>query len=100
MIDRELLLEAIDECEVEPLTSSNIQRLANLYIIYNHHYSQPTRNQKTEKTLATSGSSDFLKSVDGKRADDVLNLINELVETIQLIQPALYYGFLKKLQEI
>lgn len=100
MIDRELLLDAIDECEVEPLTSSNIQRLANLYTIYNHHYSQPTRNQKTEKVIVTSGTSDFLKSVDGKSADDVLNIIDELVETIQIIQPALYYGLIKRIQEL
>lgn len=94
MIDRNLLLDAIDECENEPLTSSNIQRLANLYIIYNQQ-SIP----KAEK-IKTSGDSDFLRSVDGKYADDVMNIIDELVETIQLIQPALYYGLIKKIQEL
>lgn len=100
MITREWLLDAIDECEVEPLTTANLSRLASLCTIYNHLYSQPVRNQKTEKIITTSGSSDFLKSVDGKSADDVLNIINELVETIQLIQPALYYGLIKKIEEI
>lgn len=100
MITREWLLDAIDECECEPLTTANIQRLANLYIIYNHHYSQPTQNRKTEKVIVTSGTSDFLKSVDGKSADDVFYIIDELVETIQLIQPALYYGLIKKIQEL
>ena len=101
MISREWLLNAIDECEVEPLTPAKREKLAQLYIIYNHLYSQPI-SRRTEKTkiISTSGDSDFLKAVDGKDADAVMGIVNELAETIQIIQPALYYGLIKKIQEI
>lgn len=101
MITREWLLDAIDECEVEPLTSANLERLANLYTIYNYLFTQPAKQKKeTQKIIATSGDSDFLKAVDGKSADAVFQIVNELVDTIQLIQPALYYGLIKKIQEL
>ena len=99
MITREWLLDAIDECECEPLTTSNLERLANLYTIYNHLYSQPSNEEKTQK-FATSSDSDFLKAVDGKSVDDIFAIIDELVETIQLIQPALYYGLMAKIQNL
>ena len=98
MITREWLLDAIDECECEPLTTANLERLANLYTIYNHLYSQPA-TMKKEK-FATSSDSDFLKAVDGKSVDDIFAIIDELVETIQLIQPSLYYGLMAKIQDL
>lgn len=101
MISREWLLNAIDECEVEPLTPTNREKLAQLYIIYNHLYSQskPTHKGKP-KVISVSGETEFFDLVNGKDMDSVLGIINELAETIQIIQPSLYYGFIKKLQEI
>lgn len=93
------MLNAIDECEVEPLTPAKREKLAQLYIIYNHLYSQPKSTEKT-KVISISGDSDFFKLVDGKDADSVLDVVGELVDTIQIIQPALYYGFISKLQDI
>lgn len=99
MITREWLLDAIDECECEPLTTANLERLANLYTIYNHLYPQPSNKEKTQK-FATSSDSDFLKAVDGKNVDVIFGIVNELVETIQLIQPALYYGLMAKIKDL
>lgn len=99
MISRELLLDAIDRCECEPLTSAKRSELADLYIIYNYLF--PSNTKQTEKTkVRTSGSSDFLAMVNGKSVDDVWGIIDELVATIQIIQPNLYYGFISKIADL
>ena len=100
MINRELLLDAIDRCECEPFTPAKRTELAELYIIYDHLFS--ASKNKTEKTtkVKTSGDSDFLAMVNGKNADDVWEIIDELIATIQLLQPNLYYGIINKISNL
>lgn len=104
MIDREELLCAIDQCEHEPMNPSVRQKLAQLYIIYDHSFDRQAelKRIKTEKqtVISTSGDTDFLKLIDGKEAEKVWEIIDELVSTIGVIQPALYHGLLKKIDEI
>lgn len=94
MIEYNSLIDAIDKCEKEPLTPSNREKLSQLYIIFDHNFSEPLSKRQTEKqtVIATSGDSDFLKLLNGKSADDVWKIIDELVTTIGIIQPALYHG--------
>ena len=99
MISRELLLDAIDRCESEPLTPAKRSELADLYIIYNNLFPQSNSTEKNTK-VKTSGDSDFLLMVNGKNLNDVWGIIDELVATIQLLQPNLYYGFISKISEL
>ena len=101
MISREWLLEAMDECESEPMTAAKREKLSQIYIIYDHLYgfSQKSTSEKQNK-IETSGKSDFIRLINGKDLASVLAVIDELISTIQIIQPNLYNAVIAKLREI
>lgn len=104
MITRDWLLDAMQECETEPFTAPKREKLAQLYIIYDHLYGfQPNATKiKTEKqtVVSTGGTSDFLKTVEGKDANAVWAVIDELLTSIKVIQHGLYDAVIQKIQEI
>ena len=57
---------------------------------------------ETEKqsVISTCGTSDFLKAVDGKEANAIWDIINELMASIKVIQPNLYDAVLVKIHNV
>lgn len=104
MITEKELLQAIQECEAEPITERKICKLADFYIIYDHLFGTPqteNRPQKQiEKVLETNGDSDFLQAVNGKNAEKVLVIIDELLQATKALHPRMYDRILDKIQEI
>ncbi|MBO5701384.1 MAG: hypothetical protein J6S71_02990 [Clostridia bacterium] len=104
MITEKELLEAITECESEPITAAKISKLANFYIIYDHLFGEPLATEhnnglKKIDTLSVSGESEFLQQIDGMKVDKVLKVIDELLEVIKVTNPRLYDGVLRKLND-
>ncbi len=106
MITEKELLQAIQECESEPTTMAKIAKLADFYIIYDHLFG--ASNYETEhisdtgernETIYVSGDSEFLRTINGKKSDKVWSVIDELVSVIQVINPRLYNGVIRKLDE-
>ena len=95
------LLDAIDECEMGSNSFQNCQKLAVLYAIYDHLYSEPMPMQATvrEVEIDSYGDSDFLQAVAGKKSEEVWMVIDELMETVRALQPKLYDAVLRKLNE-
>lgn len=104
MISQKWLLDAMDECESEPMTAAKREKLSQIYIIYDHLYGfQPNATKiKTEKksVVSTGGTSDFLKAVEGKEANAIWDIINELMASIKVIQPNLYDAVLVKIHNV
>lgn len=50
--------------------------------------------------LDISGDSDFLSAVSGKNSMEVFAVMNELMETIKIINSKLYFAVMKKLDAI
>lgn len=100
MISQKWLLDAMDECESEPFTAPKREKLAQLYIIYDHLYGFQKPMPEKQNKIETSGKSDFIRLINGKDITSVLAVIDELVSTIQIIQPNLYNAVLAKLREI
>ena len=44
------------------------------------------------------GESEFAQAIRGQEPDKVWEVVDELVSTIQVIQPRLYYAFMRKVQ--
>lgn len=106
MVTKKELLQAIQECESEPTTMAKVSKLADFYIIYDHLFG--TSNYETERstsagepeeTIRVAGDSEFLRMVNGKKAEKVWSVIDELVSVIQVINPRLYNGVIRKLDE-
>ncbi len=101
MLTKRELVNAIRECEEAPVSYQNCQRLATFYLIYDHMF-PPERQSavRTETFIDTYGQSDFLLSVSGKSSEKVWNIMNELMSTLQAVNPKLYEGVLQEIYDL
>ena len=118
MITEKDVLNAIDECMQDPITGNKRAALAQLFVIHDHLFGEPTRAQEVpqmpmpmqsysappmeqvEIYVETNGDSEFLKVVNGRKAERVWPLINELVEAVKILHPRMYTTFIDKVQDL
>lgn len=115
MITERELLDAIRECEAAPVTYSTCEKLACFYTLYEHLFGEKPEAYRaapvaysfapqpiaeptdTKKRIYSNGGSDFLIAIDGKDMDAVLKVVDDLLDTIRVLNPRVYNGMLKKL---
>lgn len=117
MITEKEVSQAIEECMREPVTGNKRAVLADLIIIQDYLFGEPMQAQEApqpmpmqsysappmeqvETYIETTGDSEFLKAVDGRRADKVWKLIDELVEAVKILHPRMYTTFIDKAQDL
>jgi hypothetical protein len=108
MVTEKELLDAIRECEKDPITYNSIEKLANLYTVHHHLYGDrgyshaeppmPTVQSEVENTIGDYGDTEFLLKVKGMKADTVWKVIDELLEVLKVTNPRLYDGVIRKLE--
>ena len=115
MITQQDLQAAIAECIGERNPNANTCiKLAAYYTIQNELYgnSDKLENQQqqieqsysyasppdeVETTIDYYSDTEFGQAVNGRKAADVWPLIDELAETVRIVNPRLYAGFMRKL---
>ena len=117
MITEKEVEQAIQECIRDPITGNKSAVLADLIIIQDYLFGEPTRAhevpqpipmqsysappmEQVEIYVETTGDSEFLKAIDGRKAERVWPLINELVETVKILHPRMYTTFIDKVQDL
>lgn len=117
MITEKEVEQAIQECMRDPITGNKRAVLADLIIIQDYLFGEPTRAQEVpqpmpmqsysappteqvETIVETNGDSEFLKLVNGRKAERVWPLINELVEAVKILHPRMYTTFIDKVQDL
>lgn len=117
MITEKEVAQAIDECMREPVTGTKRAVLADLIIIQDYLFGEPTRAQEAkqpmpmqsysappmeqvETIVETNGDSEFLKAVDGRKSERVWKLMDELVEAVKILHPRMYSTFIDKIQDL
>ena len=117
MITEKEIAQAIEECMREPVTGNKRAVLADLIIIQDYLFGEPTRAQEApqqmpmqsystppmeqvETIVETNGDSEFLKAVDGRKAERVWKLMDELVEAVKILHPRMYSTFIDKIQDL
>ena len=95
MLTRQELLTAIKECEELPPTLSNSSKLATFYTLYDHLYGNSASPQRS-----FYGNTEFAKVINGKDTIKVMQVMEELCETLQVLAPKLYNGVIDKLRDI
>lgn len=118
MITEKEVAQAIEQCMQEPVTGNKRSVLADLIIIQDYLFGEPTRAQEVpqiptpmqsysappmeqvEIYVETNGDSEFLKAVNGRKAERVWPLINELVEAVKILHPRMYTTFIDKVQDL
>ena len=110
MITERDLREAIAECRsVKDPTATTCMKLAAYYTIQDHLYGESNLEQPKYSYAAApsmtvrpevvgySGDSEFSQAVSGKDANDVMLIMDELMDTLSVINPRLYEGVMTKL---
>ena len=106
MITEKELLDAIRQCEREPVTQSKISRLADFYIVYDHLFGEPYGSMYSEarqpenSKILTNGGSKFLHAVNGKDAEKVWQIIDELMDAVKALHPRMYDRIFEKIADI
>lgn len=107
MITESDLKQAIAECQGERNpNASTCMKLAAYYTILNNLYPANVAEKSmysyapASETVDYYSESEFAQLIDGKSAVAVWSLIDELMSTLQAIQPRLYDGVIRKLREI
>ena len=117
MITEKEVEQAIQECMRDPITGNKRAVLADLIIIQDYLFGEPTQAQElsysipmashsappteqVETIVETNGDSEFLKAVDGRKAERVWKLIDELVEAVKILHPRMYTTFIDKVQDL
>lgn len=110
MITEHDLKEAIAECQGarEPNANTCI-KLAAYYTILEHIQEQDSKPEMknysyspppmTAPYISYDGESEFAHKIDGMDSYKVLDIMNELMETISVLNPALYNSVMRKLSE-
>lgn len=99
MIKRQDLLDAIAECQGErnPDARTCI-KLAAYYTILNNVDMPTYSHAEAPEQVRYDSGSDFCRIVAGMNMDDVLRVMDELMDTIEVLMPKLYYATLDKLK--
>ena len=103
MISQEELMKAISECENAPDSYHNCQRLATFYNIYDHLYQEddkPITAVSKEIVIGNYGKSKFLNMIQGRSPEEVWKIIDELMDTLSIIDDRLYTSVLRKIDTL
>lgn len=102
----------------DPITGNKRAVLADLIIIQDYLFGEPTRAreipqmpmpiqsysappmEQVEIYVETNGDSEFLKAVNDKKADRAWRLMNELVEAVRILHPNMYTSFIDKVLDL
>ena len=110
MITQQDLKQAIAECQGQrnPNASTCIKLAAFLTIQRELYGEEKDAVQfpsysfapAPEEIIFSDGESDFARAIDGKYQADVIPVLDELMTTLQIIQPRLYNAVMDKLTPI
>ena len=107
MITEKDLQEAIAECQGERNPNANTCiKLAAFYTIKNELFgktpeeivSSYSYSGQPENVIDYDSGSEFSNLINGRPQKAVLDVMDELMETLQAINPRLYAGVLRRLQ--
>ena len=102
MITEQDLQEAIAECQgVKNPTPSTCIKLAAFLTIKEHLYpesARPTYSYSSKPTTQVESGTEFARLIEGREWQEIFPVIDELMETIKILNPRLYAGVLRKLE--
>lgn len=106
MITKQDLDEAIAECQGQRNPNANTCiKLASFFIIRrelfkedkeDEQFSQPMFSYSSGENIGRYGNSEFLEAVEGKPIENVMLVMNELMDSMQVLQPRIYDSVMRK----
>ena len=99
MLTKRELDGAIKECENAPTSYQNCAKLATFYTIVDHLYNNESKPLVEQSQVDDYGDSEFLQSVKGKDTQSIWLVMDELMATLQAVNPRLYDGVMRMIEQ-
>lgn len=103
MFSKAELLDAIADLENSPATYQNAEKLATFYLLYDHLYvrQEPMNYVESvrEVTIDRYGDSEFMKAIEGSDAEEAWKIVDDLMSTLQMLNPRLYQAIIDKFRK-
>ena len=103
MVDLDIINGTIAEWESKDLTFLVVERLAWLYIVRDNALMRVKEDTGEEPVLmpavAISTGSEFMEACSKADVTQVWNVLDELMDTLKMLNPRLYNATLDKLQK-
>lgn len=107
MVDEQELKLWIARLETEESSWPNYQKLAALYIIQNHNKPETISAPEpvsysfaAAPVVAEYGDSDFLRTVSGKDQSRAWAVMDELMDTLQVVNSRVYNNVMRKIEAL
>lgn len=113
MLDAEELAVHIARLEYEPSSFDNYQKLAALYVIRDHLQGKPPEPEysggysydgpppdTTPDTIRTDGNSPFLQAVNGRPSRPVWGILDELMDTLAVVNERAYNKVMDQIESL
>ena len=97
MLSQRELDSAIREFEDAPTNYENCAKLATFYTIFDHLYGEPKSEKRPQEVIGLYGNSEFLRIVGDKDPEEVWGVLDELMDTLKIVNPRLYEGVIQKI---
>ena len=103
MFTKAELIDAINELEEGRHSIQNCAKLAAIYTVLDHLYPPEemlkgySGENKTSYYIEDYGKSEFLQAIAGRDPRDMWLLMDELMQTLSVINPRLYDGVMRKI---
>ena len=94
------LQDAIDQLHEGKHSIVNCEKLAAIYTVMDHlnpNNGYSFDSERAETTIGYYGDSEFLQAVQGKSEAETWRLIDELMDTLSIINPRLYDSVMRRL---
>ena len=95
MISLEQITGEIAALEEETPTHASMQKLANLYVVRDHMIIQSPVS--TPDVIVPISDSDFMQRVSGMDCTLFMRIMDELMSTLSVVNPALYDSVMRML---
>lgn len=104
MFTKRELENAIAECESNPSSFNDCQKLAAFYTIYQYRFaekeSKESREIYTETVINDYGNSEFFNTIRGRDAESIWAILDELMSVLKAVNPKLYNATLRKIDSV
>ena len=96
MINLDEINVEIEKLENQPVTYTNIQRLSWLYTVRDHNM---IGQKPSISGTIPDGDSEFMCACRCGSVESIMSIMDELMDTINVLQPRLYDAVMQKLQD-
>lgn len=104
MVDLDIINGTIAEWEAKDLTFLVVERLAWLYIVRDHALMQVKNDTEEEPVMmpavAISSGSEFMEACSKANPAKMWAVLDDLMETIKVLQPKLYNATIDRIKEV